>query len=115
MVQNQAVTFDFPDDLVQAQRDLQQATAELEALYAELPWSVEPAPAWEREDRWSKTSFPDSPGWTDGQKQQVEGLRARRLDLATKVMTHDYWDTLSGPDVVAARSALKHVDDETQE
>lgn len=106
---------DFPDDLVQAQRDLNQVTAQLHAAYAELPWSAAPEAGWQREDRQPSVSFPDSPGWTDEQKQQIEELRARRLQLAETIVTHEYWATHSGADAVAARTALKHIDDPAED
>ncbi|MFE5240436.1 MULTISPECIES: hypothetical protein [unclassified Streptomyces] len=39
------------------------------------------------------------------------GYRARILELTAQVLTHPYWETLEGPDRVAARTALKHVHD----
>ncbi|MFJ8870403.1 hypothetical protein ACIRD6_32210 [Streptomyces sp. NPDC102473] len=51
----------------------------------------------------------DSPGYTPEQAERLAGYRARILELTTLVITHPYWATLSGPDRVAARTALKHV------
>jgi hypothetical protein len=102
------VSYDFPDDLLTAQRDLHRVTAELRATYASLPWSVEPSPGWVREDRYRKVEFPDSPGWTDEEKARVAELREELMRLTTLVYVHPYWSTLSGPAVVAARSAIKH-------
>lgn len=108
------MSYDFPDDLLQAQRDLGQATADLHALYATLPISAEPAEAY-RDDRetgyWHARERPASPGWTGEQKQQVADARERRLALAAAVVTHTFWATLDGPDAVKARSALKHATD----
>ncbi|MCY1649426.1 hypothetical protein OG337_00320 [[Kitasatospora] papulosa] len=36
---------------------------------------------------------------------------ARILELTTQIITHPYWATLSGPDRVEARTALKHAHD----
>lgn len=90
------VNFDFPDDLLAAQRELHRIAADLQAAYEALPRTVEP--------------LPGSPGWTDEQQQQIGDLRARRLELATTVFTHPYWAGLEGPEAVRARSALKHAD-----
>ncbi|MFK8851190.1 hypothetical protein [Streptomyces sp. Ac-502] len=105
------MSYDFPDDLLHAQRDLDQATADLHALYATLPISAEPTEAY-RDDRetgyWHARERPASPGWTEEQKRQVADARARRLELTSAVVTHVFWATLGGPDAVKARSALKH-------
>lgn len=106
---------DFPDDLVQLQRDLHAATAALKAFLDEHPHSPEPMDGWRRkvgEGSWYESRRDPSPGWTDEEKQQETDLRARLLTLIGQVHTHSHWDTLSGPDLVKARTALKHVDDE---
>ncbi|MFJ4774032.1 hypothetical protein ACIP88_33825 [Streptomyces uncialis] len=106
-------TYDFPDDLVSAQRELDEAAAQLTALLETLPWAVEPMEAWERpKDHWygAARSRSASPGWTDEQRDQVAALRARRLALATTVVTHPYWGTLTGATVSDARTALKNAD-----
>ncbi|WP_329564464.1 nucleic acid-binding protein (plasmid) [Streptomyces uncialis] len=105
-------TYDFPDDLVSAQHELDTVTAQLTALLETLPWAVEPMEAWERpKDYWysASPSRPASPGWTDEQRDQVAALRARRLALATTVVSHPYWGTLTGGTVSDARTALKHL------
>ncbi|MFE4824000.1 hypothetical protein ACFRFU_48170 [Streptomyces sp. NPDC056704] len=43
-----ATTYDFPDDLLTAQQDLNHVRADLEALYERLPYSVEPLEGWAR-------------------------------------------------------------------
>ncbi|MEV5139652.1 hypothetical protein AB0K71_17730 [Streptomyces syringium] len=106
-----AETFDFPDDLRAAQQESRQVTGELEALYRELPWSVEPHPGFTaREGDHFPTERPATEGWTPEQQEKVERLRARQRELATIVITHPYWSTeaVSG-DVVAARMALKRL------
>ncbi|MFH8566988.1 hypothetical protein [Streptomyces sp. NPDC017993] len=100
-----ADTFDFPQDLLDAQLELHQVQAELHALYARLPWSVEPMTG-HGEDFWLPRLREDSPGHTDEEKNQVAELRARQLDLTVTVSCHDYWASCPG-DVVKARSALK--------
>ena len=53
----------------------------------------------------------DSPGYTPEQAERLAGYRVRILGLTTQVITHPYWMTLSGPDRVQARTALKHTHD----
>ncbi|MFI9080978.1 hypothetical protein ACIGW8_31670 [Streptomyces sioyaensis] len=105
-----AETFDFPRDLVAAQLELHRVRSELSALYKRLPWSVVPLPGWTHTKdggRYYESKRPDSPGWTDEEKQQVNDLRARQMELVTHIFVHDFW--ASCPDPVTARSALKHV------
>ncbi|MFH9226169.1 hypothetical protein ACH4NT_14845 [Streptomyces lydicus] len=105
-----AEKFDFPQDLVDAQAQLHQVRAELSALHKRLPWSVEPLPGWTHtkdSGRYYESKRPDSPGWTDEEKQQVNELSARQMELVTHIFTHPFWDTCEDP--VTARAALKHV------
>ncbi|MFC8231107.1 hypothetical protein [Streptomyces sp. NPDC057287] len=53
----------------------------------------------------------DSPGCTTEEAERLAGHRAWILELTTFVITHPYWVTLSGPDRVVARTALKHAHD----
>ena len=101
-----ADTFDFPQDLLDAQMELHQVQAELHALYERLPWSAEPMVGY-GEDFWRPRMREDSPGYTDEEKDQLAALRARQLDLTVTVSCHEYWASCPG-DVVKARSALKH-------
>ncbi|MFJ6606655.1 hypothetical protein [Streptomyces lydicus] len=106
---NTKQTFDFPQDLLDAQLELHRVQAELAAVYQRLPWSVEPVPGWnhaKENGRAFASSRPDSPGWSDEEKKLVEELRARQLDLVTVVFTHPFWAACG--DAVTARSALKH-------
>lgn len=102
--------FECPNDLVTAQLELHRVRAELSALYKRLPWSVVPLPGWTHSKeggRYFESQRPDSPGWTDEEKQQVNDVRARQMELVTHIFVHEFW--ASCPDPVAARSALKHV------
>ncbi|WP_031192177.1 MULTISPECIES: hypothetical protein [Streptomyces] len=106
-------SYPFPDDLIAAQRDLQQATADLNALYERLPHSPEPTEAFHdsRETGyWRERQRDASPGWTDDEKAEEVKLRDRRLELADAIVTHDFWSTLAEADRPKARSALKHID-----
>ncbi|MEU1670438.1 hypothetical protein ABZ752_00200 [Streptomyces roseifaciens] len=105
-----AETFDFPDDLREAQQQLHQARAELRAFLADpdLPWSVEPHDGWtDPQDRWYPTQRPATTGWTEEQQQTAQALRARELELVIAVSGHPFWSTLDRGQVVAARMALK--------
>ncbi|MFF7411616.1 hypothetical protein [Streptomyces lydicus] len=86
------MTTDFPDDLVQLQRRLHVATAAY------------------------KQALDDTTNdWASGNEQAGRDLPsqlAHLRDLIERVHMHPYWDTLSGPDLVKARMALKHVDDQ---
>ncbi|MER7151239.1 hypothetical protein [Streptomyces lydicus] len=107
---------DFPDDLVQLQRDLDQATHALKAFLDERPHSPEPHDGWTDkpgEGYWRDRHSEASLGWTDEEKQQETDLRRRLLDLIEQVHGHPHWDTLSGPDLVKARMKLKRVHDES--
>lgn len=54
---------------------------------------------------------PGSPDYTPEQAECLAGYRARILELTTPIITHPYWATLSGPDRVEARTALKYAHD----
>lgn len=85
-------SFGFPQDLLDAQAALDEVQAERDLFAQDLPKS-------------------DGPGYTPEQAERLAGYRARILELTTFVLTHPYWATLSGPDRVEARTALKHAHD----
>ncbi|WRZ87729.1 hypothetical protein OHB54_46925 (plasmid) [Streptomyces sp. NBC_01007] len=104
-----AASYDFPQDLIDAQDELRQVRAELQTLYQRVPWSAEPLDAWEtHENAWRKSSRPSSPGWDPQDAAEIARLRAREVELAGTVVTHAYWGSLAPADVLAARDALKH-------
>ncbi|MCE4943481.1 MULTISPECIES: hypothetical protein [Streptomyces] len=103
-------TYDFPQDLREAQLELHQVQSALADLYKRLPWSVDPLPGWthtKENGHFHETARQDSPGWSDDEQAQVAELRARQLALAESVVTHAFWSTCD--DTPAARSALKHL------
>ncbi|MFI1510186.1 nucleic acid-binding protein [Streptomyces sp. NPDC020597] len=105
------MAYDYPDDLLTAQRDLNQVRADLAALYERLPYSVEPMQAWQRpEGYWLATSraYPDSPGWSEQEQQEVAALRERERDLTAVILTHAFWNDVAGPERPDARSKLRH-------
>ncbi|MFJ8762748.1 hypothetical protein [Streptomyces cyaneofuscatus] len=107
-------TYDFPQDLRDAQLALHQTQSEFQQYARTLPWSAEPMAGWEGDKQLHsgfRSSKPDSPGHTEEQRQQVAAYRARLLELSTQVVTHSFWETLKGDDLFAARMQLKHVHD----
>ena len=103
--------FDYPGDLLIAQRNLQAVRDELAVLLKALPYSVEPMDAWARpEGYWlaKSRSYPDSPGWSDSEQEQVATLRKRELDLTGVVVAHGFWSSVAGPERPDARSGLRH-------
>ncbi|MCQ4080648.1 hypothetical protein NGB36_08550 [Streptomyces sp. RB6PN25] len=102
--------FDFPEDLLELQRALRNVAAELNDLLMRLPHRAMPMP--ERYADFRGVEHEASPGWTEEQQAQVDALRLRRSELAGAVLGHEFWTTLSGPDVLKARMQLKHVDEE---
>ncbi|MGW0533054.1 hypothetical protein [Streptomyces sp. NPDC003032] len=86
---------------------MHQVRSELLALLKRLPCSVEPLDGFSDTGGWRVTERPASPGWTPEEQAEVEKLRARERELAVFVTCHRYWEQLSGPDVVTARSGLK--------
>lgn len=108
-------TFDFPEDSRAAQSALHRTQSEFERYARTLPWSAEPMPAREAEKQLHsgyRPSRPESPGYTEDQRQQVAAYRKLLLELGVKVSAHPFWKTVEPGRVVAARIQLKHVDDE---
>ncbi|NUH42873.1 hypothetical protein HUF15_40340 [Streptomyces samsunensis] len=106
-----ARAYDFPTDLLTAQEDLHQVAHTLAALHDRLPWSVEPHPGFSDPERWRPRQRPATDGWTEEDQAEVRQLRARQRELSITVVTHPFWQTLEGPDLVTARMMLKHVND----
>lgn len=96
-------TYDYPDDLLTAQQDLTQVRVNLTGLYGRLPYSVKPLDAGQRPE-----GYPDSPGWTEQEQQDVAALRQRERELAAVIVTHAFWGKVAGPERPDARSKLKH-------
>lgn len=104
-------TFSFPQDLLDAQVDLDQTRTASEDYAKTLPWSAEPMPGWESDKQLHSTyvsAKPDSLGYTEEQAAEVARFRARLLELSIIVAIHPFWDSVDAGDRVEARMALKH-------
>ncbi|MGW7410777.1 nucleic acid-binding protein [Streptomyces sp. NPDC054833] len=104
-------TYDYPDDLLTAQQVPNQVRADLAASYERLPYSVELMEAWQRsEGYWLATSraYPESPGWSEQEQQEVAALRERERDLNAVILTHAFWNDVADPERPDARSMLRH-------
>ncbi|MEV7728826.1 hypothetical protein AB0P15_29420 [Streptomyces sp. NPDC087917] len=101
-------TAPFPDDLIQLQEHLHRAHAEHRAYLAALPWSVEPIAGWARGERYShRGDVPDSPGWSNEQKETVDRMWAEIRELSIAVANHPHWASVSRDGLVDARMQLK--------
>lgn len=108
MVTSNGATETFPDDLLQLQERLHRANAEHRAYLAGLPWSVEPVSGWARADRFShRGDVPDSPGWSDEQKEAVDRMWAEIRELSIAVVDHPHWANVDRAVLVDARMKLK--------
>ncbi|MFE7777695.1 hypothetical protein ACFU5O_28105 [Streptomyces sp. NPDC057445] len=107
--------FDFPPDLIEKQRDLADAYAELHAFSAnpELSWALEPHEGWDDSGtgRWRETARAETGGWTKEQKDEYDRLWAVARERAIDVSCHPHWNAVrqhcAPDDVVNARQALK--------
>ncbi|MET9592007.1 hypothetical protein ABZY45_13725 [Streptomyces sp. NPDC006516] len=104
-------TYTFPQDLRDSQLALHQTHAAYEQYARTLPWSADPMPGWEGDKQLHsgyRSAKPDSPGYTDEQRQEVARLRAELLEMSIQVAMHPFWATLERGDVVEGRIALQH-------
>ncbi|WP_331764769.1 hypothetical protein [Streptomyces sp. NBC_01238] len=110
--------FGFPQDLRDAQIALHQTRAAYEEYAKTLPWSAVPMPGWES-DKQLHSSYrshkEDSPGYTEEQAAEVRRFQDELRRLSIAVSTHPFWESLSGPDLVEARMALKHAHEESED
>ncbi|MFI6730621.1 hypothetical protein [Streptomyces atratus] len=83
-----------------------------------LPWSAGPMPGWESDKQLHSTyvsAKPDSPGYTEEQAAEVSRFQAELRRLSIEVVTHPYWQSLAGPDLVEARMVLRHAHESTED
>ncbi|MFE1876677.1 hypothetical protein ACFW9N_38435 [Streptomyces sp. NPDC059496] len=98
----------FPHDLLQLQERLHRAHAEHRAYLDGLPWSVEPMKGWVRGERFShRGDVPHSPGWSDEQKETVDGMWAEIRELSIAVVDHRHWKSVPVDTLVKTRRELK--------
>ncbi|MCX4792257.1 hypothetical protein OG369_41385 [Streptomyces sp. NBC_01221] len=111
-------TYDFPQDLGDAQLALHQTRTAYEQYAKTLPWSAVPMPGWEGEKQLHsgyQSRKDDSPGYTEEQATEVTRFQKRLLELSITVSTHPFWDSVDGGSRVAARMALKHVHEQPED
>ncbi|MEU1592712.1 hypothetical protein ABZ468_07595 [Streptomyces sp. NPDC005708] len=108
---------DYPADLRTAQRTAAELYAALHAHQATLPWSREAHPGWpdEEERGRERPGRPETPGWTADQAAEYDRLFGELRDATAAVLCHPWWkrcasEGTEGPDLVAARQALKHAE-----
>ncbi|MEU6324656.1 hypothetical protein [Streptomyces sp. NPDC047009] len=108
---------DFPADLRAAQRTAAELYAKLHAHQATLPWSREAHPGWpdDAERGRERPGRPETPGWTPEDAAQYDRLFGELRDATAAVLCHPWWERckaqgVDGPDLVAARQALKHAE-----
>ncbi|MGP3777141.1 hypothetical protein ACTWJ8_40535 (plasmid) [Streptomyces sp. SDT5-1] len=100
--------YEFPQDLLTAQRELTEAVAERDAFAQTLPWSLTKAEAIPRSG-YTNFERPEVPEDTDEETlARYAALRARVVELSEFIICHRYWAELDGSDAVRARSRLKH-------
>ncbi|MFD9691529.1 hypothetical protein ACFWXO_37865 [Kitasatospora sp. NPDC059088] len=92
------MTFDYPDDLRQAQRALVAARAERSGFLAGLP-------------PWGGDLKAMLRGVGEEQYAESSRLVEAERQAALVVMEHPFWAQLPAGDRVAARTALMHVDE----
>jgi hypothetical protein len=67
--------------------------------------------AWQRPDGYwlaASPAYPDSPGWSEQEQNDVAALQERERDLAALIVTHPFWNEVAGPERPDARSRLRH-------
>lgn len=79
--------YDFPPELIDAERQLVQAREDLAATYAKLP------------------QYTDE--WSEQDTAHVAELQELQRTLAEMIQGHEHWSTYAREDLVEARMALK--------
>lgn len=110
--------FDFPATLIAVQKAAAEAYAALHAFQAdpELPWSREPHDGWEVEVpahggalQGYQSARPATQGWSAEQVAEYEALWEACRTTSERVHTDVFWGRFEGPELVAARQALKRM------
>ncbi|MFD6275142.1 hypothetical protein ACFWFI_06155 [Streptomyces sp. NPDC060209] len=104
-------TYDFPQDLRDAQIALHRTRTTLERCAAGLPWAADPM-AGRQAERQLRSDYrsgtADRPGRTPEQCDEVSRLRKQLLDLSITVTNHPYWTTVDRSGAVDVRAAPEH-------
>lgn len=96
----------FPRDLIDVQADLHEAQHDLHALYRTQPSWAERS---QLPDAFDLPAAALPLGLTHEQHEWQKKMEARVSELAATVHGHHFWATLSGPNLIHARDALKMV------
>lgn len=110
--------FNFPPDLIEAQKASAEAYETLHRYQATLPWSREPHEGWEAPVpahggalAGRQFSRPATQGWTAEQAAEYDRLWEACRTTSAAVFTHPHWETetVSGAPQFEARQALKRM------
>ncbi|MFD8599501.1 hypothetical protein ACFV1L_31310 [Kitasatospora sp. NPDC059646] len=96
-------TFEFPDDLVAAQRALDAVRAARAAFLAAVPEWTEPQPEMVLKDG----AVPGGEGWSEEQKTENRRLLEAEQQASHVVSAHPFWETLRDEDRERARAGLE--------
>lgn len=100
--------FNYPQDLVDAQTELDQIHNDLKGYFNEHPWPAGPEKTREPLESAGRPSpSRGSNSWTPGDAVRVARLRARGAELVGKIVAHRFWRELGPADVPAVWDALK--------
>lgn len=108
--------FGFPSTLIEAQKAAAEAFAALHRFQAdpELPWSRGPHEGWEMSVpahggalQGYQSSRPATQGWSAEQVREYEALWEACRTRSERVHADAFWERFEGPELVAARQALK--------
>ncbi|WP_035858985.1 hypothetical protein [Kitasatospora cheerisanensis] len=98
-------TFDFPEDLVAAQRALEAARAARAEFLASVPVWTEPQPEMVLKDG----VVPGGEGWSEEQKAENRQLLEAEQQASHAVSTHPFWEALRDEDHERARTELERL------
>lgn len=98
----------FPSDLLDARRELHEVHAQLHAMQADRPWSVEPSEGWDdsASGRWYASVRPATEGWSAEDVRTYGVLQDRARELSEFVITHGFWTSVAAVERPDTRSRL---------
>ncbi|MEY9988043.1 hypothetical protein ABIE67_000075 [Streptomyces sp. V4I8] len=100
--------YSFPQDLNDAQGELDQIHSTLTELCSKLPWSANSRDIQEpHESTWRPPPRLPSEGWDSDEAAEIARLRARSAELVGKIVAHPFWQVLDPADMPAAWDGLQ--------